>query len=277
MGKSFREIKEIEMINRHKVLEISLNAAVKAGRIIKEHTNDIITRVTKESLRDVTTELDKYVETEIIKILKEFDPEISIITEETGQIEGKNKKYKWVVDPLDGTVNFISGIPFYGTSIAFMENSEFTVGVFYNPKLEELFFGCKDSKVYMNHKRIHIKDNSPEKSLFAITFSGKKYDPISRKQEFEIFGKLNDKSMGCLRTGSAAVNLAYLAEGRFGGCFGKANKLWDVGAGLLLAERAGAKVWFEQINDQLVNYIAAVPSSWSFLSKYARMLFEKNI
>lgn len=263
------------MINRQKVLEIALKAAVAAGNIINKHVNDMIPRVAKESLRDVVTELDRYVEREIIKILKEFNADISLITEEERQIKGKNKKCKWVVDPLDGTVNYISGIPFYGTSIAFMENGRFTVGVFYNPKLKELFYGCKDTQVYKNHKRINVKDNPPEKSLFAITFSGKQYDPPSRKHEFECFGNINDKSLGCLRTGSAAMNLACLAEGKFGGCCGKANKLWDVGAGLLLAELAGAKVWYEQVNEQLVNYVAAVPSAWDFVRSETEKLFDK--
>lgn len=265
------------MINRKKALEVALKAAVEAGKIINEHTNDMIPRFAKESLRDMVTELDMYVEREIIKILTEFNADISLIAEEVGQINGKNKKWKWVIDPLDGTVNYVSGIPFYGTSIAFMESGRFTVGVFYNPKLKELFYGCKDMEVYKNHRRINIKDNPPEKSLFAIAFSGKQYDPPSRKHEFVCFGNINDKSLGCLRTGSAAMNLAYLAEGKFGGCCGKANKLWDVGAGLLLAELAGAKVWYEQVNEKIVNYVAAVPSSWDFIRSETEKLFGKGI
>jgi myo-inositol-1(or 4)-monophosphatase len=261
------------MIDLKIVLEQALQAVVEGGKIINKHTDDITSRIIKESYRDVATELDGYIEAEIVKRLKDYNVEIPIIAEESGLIAGVDRKYKWVIDPLDGTVNFISGIPLYGTSIAFMENNKFLVGVFYNPKLEELYYGCRDVGVFKNHKHIQIKDNSPEKSLFAATFSGKNYDPETRGREFELFGKINDMTMGCLRTGSAAVNLAYLAEGRFGGCFGKANKLWDVGAGLLLAEMAGAKIWYEQIDDNLVNYIAAAPGSWDLLHNEVGNIF----
>ncbi|MCK4752577.1 MAG: hypothetical protein KAS75_03960 [Planctomycetes bacterium] len=261
------------MIDRDKLLETAIKAAVEAGNIISAHTHDIIPRAAKESLRDVVTELDVYVEKEIVKILKEFDSGFAILTEETGEISGAQKGCRWVVDPLDGTVNFINGIPFYGTSIAFIENNTLIVGVFYNSVLKELFYGCRGVGVYKNHKKVQVKDRPPEKSLFSIAFSGKSYDRSMRKNEFLCFGKINDNSMGCLRTGSAAANLAYLTEGRFGGCCGKANKIWDVAAGLLLAELAGAKVSFQHIGTNLVNYVAATPSNWDFLNKVAGKLF----
>ena len=104
-----------------------------------------------------------------------------------------------------------------------------------------------------------------------MSFSGKNYEPSGRQEEFLLFGRINDMSRGCLRTGSAALNLAYLAEGRFNGCWGKANKEWDISAGLLIAKLAGATVLTAEcgLEQHLLHYLAAPPQNFIWLKQQA--------
>lgn len=254
-------------MNNSDILKIALKAAVSAGNTLIEHNRDNIKISQKESLRDIVTEIDKISENKIINILKNYNSEIPILTEETGIIEGKKENVRWVVDALDGTVNYVNSIPHYGVSIAFIENDFPIVGVIFNPTSTELYYGAEDIGVFKNQRRIKISDKPHTGGLFTVAFSGKNHDPKNRIDEFLKFGEINDISRGCLRTGSAAMNLAYLAEGRFSGCWGKANKIWDVSAGILLAKLAGANVNLTEVNknNNLVSYLAAVPSSWKII------------
>lgn len=228
--------------------------------------------------KDVATQVDKISENCIVQIISESDSNPSIVTEENGdKFETKDENY-WVVDALDGTVNYVNHIPFYCVSIAYFEKNLPIVGVIYNPMSKDLYYGADGIGVFKNQKKLQIKDLTSENCLFAVAFSGKKYDPQGRREEFLLFGDLNDSSRGCLRTGSASMNLAYLSEGKFGGCWGKANKLWDVSAGLLIARLAGAKVEFSEIDKEkhLVSYIATVPLAWDFVYRRANHILGLN-
>jgi len=263
------------MKEKEQLLEVAMSAAVKAGNFLLEHSEDFLKVSQKESLRDIVTEIEKCAEKEIIKILKDYSPCYPILTEESGIISGKKSKKKnyWIVDPLDGTVNYVNRIPFYAVSIAFVEKESPLVGVVYSPPLNSLYYGARGIGVYKNHTKIKVKDQKPPECLFAVTFSGKKYNSAARKEEFIMFEKVNDSTRGCLRTGSAAMNLSYLAEGKLGGCWGKMNKIWDIAAGLLLAELAGATIEYKVGNTEknLVSYIATVPSAWNFIKKRVRL------
>jgi len=246
-------------------LETALKAAVSAGNLIEERHKDILNVSRKESLRDIVTHVDKLAENQIIDILKDYDKNIPILTEESGFVQGNLEKTYWIVDALDGTVNYVNHIPFYAVSIALFVKNKITVGVIFNPYSNELYYGADGLGVFKNQKSLKIIDKIHEECLFSMAFSGKKYEAAKRVDEFMLFGKINDSSRGCLRTGSAAMNLAYLAEGRFGGCLGKANRIWDIAAGLLLAELAGATVKFKEVDKEkyLVNYIATTPKAWN--------------
>lgn len=256
------------MNNYTQILETAIRAAVLAGNRIQNTGNAWgLNRKRKESFRDITTQADTYAEAIIISEIQKKSRS-PILSEESGIIGklGKNKNY-WVVDPLDGTVNYSHNIPLYATSIAYLVNNIPAVGVIYNPSQNELFYGAEGIGVYKNHNNINIIDRKPEESLFSIAFSGKKHVNNNRVKEFINFQKINDLTMGCLRTGSAALNLAYLAEGRFGGCIGKYNKIWDVSAGLVIAKLAGAIInyRYKKGDKSFVSYSAVVPKSESFI------------
>ena len=267
MGEKYEENRDVKKMNNSETLKVALKAAVEAGNTLIEHNKDNLKVSKKESLRDIVTEIDKITERKIINILKDFNSEITILTEESGISKGKNENLTWVVDALDGTVNYVNNLQYYGVSIALLEKNTPIVGVIFNPITEELYYGAEGIGVFKNQKRITVLDKPFEEGLFTVAFSGKNHDPANRTEEFLTFGEVNDSSRGCLRTGSAAMNLAYLAEGKFSGCWGKANKNWDISAGILLAKLAGAKIIFSDRNEEnnLVSYLAAVPSSWEKL------------
>jgi len=256
------------------ILKIAISAAVEGGTILLEHASDFKKASQKESLRDIVTEIDRYSEKKIIDILKTCDPNIPVLSEETKIVLPDNCKSYWIVDPLDGTVNYVNGIPFYAVSVAFMENDKLSVGVVYNPLANDLYYGSRKSGVYKNQAKIKVKDTNPEECLFAAAFSGKNYNPATRKEEFLAFQEINDSCRGCLRTGSAAINLAYVAEGRLGGCWGKANKIWDIAGGILLAELAGAVVKYEIVDKEknLVDYVATGSLAYKFLGSKIKVL-----
>lgn len=248
-------------------LEIAINAAVSAGDLLNNHYGKVYKTKNKESLRDVVSEIDKLSESKVVSIIQENDTDSTILTEERGLI-GKESKSCWIVDALDGTVNYIHNIPFYCVSISYWVDRSPLLGVIYNPYSGEIYYAEKGLGCYLNQKRVRIQDSDLVDNLSAMAFSGKAYNPSMRSIEFEIFGQLNDLSQGCLRTGSAAMNLGYLSNGKFSLVIGKANKLWDVAAGLLIATEAGADVKFKITDNEkyLVDYIAATQSSQKRIS-----------
>lgn len=264
------------MKDRQQYLEIAMNAAVAAGEILMGHTDDLLKVSTKESLRDIVTNIDKYAEQKVIKIIQEKAPNSKILTEETGLIKGEKEDCYWVVDALDGTVNYVNHIPFFAVSIAYYENNVPVVGAIFNPMANDLYYGAEGIGVFKNQTKLTIKDKVAEDCLFACTFSGKKYSPKSRSAEFKTFEIINDSSRGCLRTGSAAINLAFLSEGRFGGCWGIANKTWDIAAGIVLAKLAGAKIEYKYLDESktIISYMVAVPSAWDYLYGNVREVFS---
>ena len=239
-------------------LEVAIRASVEAGKVLMENFNDQkkVTTI-KESLRDVSSKVDELAENVIIEILTKHDNSISIITEEQGNVVNKSKDKYWLIDALDGTVNYLNKIPFFCVSIAYIENNIIQTSAIYAPFYSDLYFASRGIGSFKNHKKLTSKDSKFSDSLFSVAFSGKSHDPKNRSEEFKIFGEINDTSRGCLRTGSAALNLAFLSEDSFDGCWGKANKYWDIAAGLLIAELAGNSLKTKLISKekQLYNYI----------------------
>lgn len=261
-----------------KRLETAMAAAVAAGNVLMKHYDDVLTVSTKESLRDVVTVVDELAEGCVVETIKRAEPGACIVSEEGVATPAPVSDCYWIVDALDGTVNYVNHIPMFGVSIAFVEGGRPVIGVVYNPVSNDLYYGGENLGIYKNQQTLKIQDRPPQECSFSVAFSGKNYDPVHRRLEFLLMAEVNDASRGCLRTGSASMNLAYLAEGKFGGCWGKANKLWDIGAGLLLARLAGAKVVFNEIDPSkhLVSYIAASPSAWSFLYEKAHRVLGLN-
>jgi len=257
-------------------IQVAINAAVAAGKLLENHYGMVKEVKSKESLRDVVSNVDKIAEETAISIIKDNFKDSTIISEE-GDQSLQNSKEIWVVDALDGTVNYIHQFPYYCVSISYWVNDKPKLGVVYNPNSSELFYAEKHLGAFLNQKRLKIRDCAINEGLTAMAFSGKAYNPDERYKEFDIFGKVNDLSRGCLRTGSAALNLCYLADGRFSLVIGKANKMWDIGAGLIIAEEAAANVNFRIVDKEnfLIDYLAAVPASKRLIESKLDLSFIK--
>ncbi len=184
--------------------------------------------------------VDKQAEVLIIDNLRKLLPGSGFIAEE-GTAESSDEKYKWIIDPLDGTTNFIHGLPPFAVSIALMEDDELIVGVVYEITQDECFYAWKGSKAYMNGKEIQVTTAATTgNSLIATGF------PYSAMDMLDIFVMsmryFMIHSHGLRRLGSAATDLAYLAAGRFEAFYEHGLKPWDVAAGALIVKQAGGKV-----------------------------------
>lgn len=215
--------------------------ARQAGQFIREQrsqiTNDDIELKGKASL---VTYVDKEAEKMIVASLRKILPEAGFITEE-GTAGESGEEYKWVIDPLDGTTNFIHGIFPHSVSIALTKNNAPVVGVVYEIGQDELFSAWKDGGAYLNDQPIAVSKSSKHEDVLLAT--GFPYYNFEKLNEYlKVLEFFMIETRGMRRMGSAAVDLAYVACGRFDGFFEHALHAWDVAAGVLLVQEAGGKV-----------------------------------
>lgn len=251
---------------------------MRAGKCLMDNYSQSVPITIKESMRDLASTVDIKAEQEVFKILQKFDSDIPILSEEQGFQGYDSGSGHWVVDALDGTVNYLNQVPFFSVSISFVRQGVPLVGVVYAPLVDDIYYGAEGVGAFKNQNKMQTSDRAPKESLFSVSFSGKNYEPSRRQEEFTLFSSVNDQSRGCLRTGSAAINLAYLAEGRFNGCWGKANKEWDISAGLLLAKLSGAIVSTVECDPEqhLLHYLAAPPQNYAWLKQQIGSLLSVN-
>lgn len=211
------------------------------GSFLLDEINRVNLEVVEvKGLHDYVTYVDKEAEKKLVSGLQYILPAAGFITEEN-TINTKGEKYNWVIDPLDGTTNYIHGVPMFSISIALIENAKVISGVIYEPNLDEVFFGWKGGNAQLNGKEIKVSNTSfIQNSLWATGFPC--YDYYKMDAYIELFKWFMQHSRGIRRLGSAAVDLAYVACGRFDGFYEYGLKPWDVAAGAFLVELAGGKV-----------------------------------
>ncbi len=224
----------------HPMLNIAIRAARKAGNhIAKSLENADKIESTLKGSNDFVTNVDKEAELLIIDTIKNSYPEHSIIAEESGLQEGKDSDVQWIIDPLDGTANFVKGLPHISVSIAVRIKGKTEVACVYDPMLNELFTAQRGAGAQLNNARIRV---TPAKDLQgAIIATG---FPFKQKQHsesyFKIMSSMFTEVADFRREGSAALDLCYLAAGRVDGYFELGLKPWDMAAGELIAREAGA-------------------------------------
>tara|TARA_B100000963_G_scaffold209785_1_gene182731 strand:+ start:1053 stop:1793 length:741 start_codon:yes stop_codon:yes gene_type:complete len=208
-------------------LNLMIKACEKASKILIRDFGEVEKlQVSKKGPSDFVTNSDLKTEKIIMEELAKGRPDYSIISEENGVKENKDNKNTWIIDPIDGTVNFLHGIPHFATSIALKHENEIISGLIFDPIKDEMFYAEKNNGAYLNNKRIRVsKKNNIQECLFAT--SGK----VDKKIEFSY-----------RKSGSAALDLAYIACGRYDGYFQKNLHLWDIAAGLILVEEAGGVI-----------------------------------
>jgi myo-inositol-1(or 4)-monophosphatase len=223
------------------IINIAVSAARAAGNIIIRALDRLDTlRIAEKNPCDFVTEIDQSAEQEIISIIKKAYPSHSILAEESGETKGDD--FTWIIDPLDGTRNFIHGFPHFAVSIAVSYKGQIEHGVIYDPLRQELFTATRGRGAQLNNRRIRVSKRSQlEQSLLSTGF------PYRRSQAYQeaqsnVLNALIPISGDVRRTGSAALDLAYVASGRFDGFWELGLYSWDIAAGILLIKEAGGLV-----------------------------------
>ena len=210
-------------------MNLMIKACEKASKVIVRDFGEIENlQVTKKGPKDFVTKTDKRVEMILIDELSKSKKNFSFITEETGKILNKNKNNFWIIDPIDGTTNFLHGVPHFAISVALQIEDEIVSGLIFDPIKNEIFFAEKNNGSFFNNNRIRVSSkNNLDDCLFATNCEGIK----------QIYPKLNLRNTGC-----AALDLAYVGCGRFDGYFHNKINIWDIAAGKIIIEEAGGKI-----------------------------------
>jgi myo-inositol-1(or 4)-monophosphatase len=228
----------------HPMLNVAVKAARAAGNLINRASLDLgAIRVGSKQANDFVTEVDHAAEATIIDILLGAYPDHGIWAEESGRREGKGrgKAYTWIIDPLDGTTNFIHGFPVYCVSIALMHNGRLEQAVIFDPTRNDLFTASKGRGAYLNDRRLRVARRTQLRECLLST--GFPFRPGDAFQTYlKILGDVMPRVAGVRRPGSAALDLAYVAAGYSDGFFELGLSPWDVAAGALLVTEAGGLI-----------------------------------
>ncbi len=208
-------------------LNLMIKASEKASKILIRDFGEVEKlQVSLKGPNNFVTNADRKVEKIIIEELEKSKKNFSILTEETGFIKNKDKDNFWIIDPIDGTTNFLNGVPHFCISIALLFEKEIIAGVIYDPIKDEIFYAEKNGGSFLNNKSIRVsKKNNISGCLYGVNFR-----------------KNLPENLIIRNTGSAALDLAYVSCGRFDGCFQKNVNLWDIAAGTVLIKEAGGIV-----------------------------------
>ena len=200
-------------------------------------------QVSSKGPGDFVSSADKRTEKTIIEELQKAHPEYGIITEETGIINKSNIKNRWIIDPIDGTMNFLNGIPQFAISIAYEEDNEIICGVIFNPITNEMFCAEKGNGAYLNNTRIRVSNKKKLKDALLVTGGPKGASKIKNEIYSEYINISNNVS-NIRKFGSAALDMAYVACGRFDGYWQRELNYWDIAAGVIILREAGGFIDF---------------------------------
>jgi myo-inositol-1(or 4)-monophosphatase len=229
------------MLNLEHICKLACEAARKAGAFIREEQKKIkASQVEVKSRNSLVTYVDKQSEQILVEELTKLIPGAGFLTEEeTTTLKGE--EYNWIIDPLDGTTNFIHGIPCFAVSIGLERNKQPVLGIVYEVNLDECFYAWEGSKAFLNGKEIHVSAATRlEDSLIATGFPY--YDHARETEYLQLFRDLMHKTRGLRRLGSAATDLAYVACGRFEAFYEYSLHPWDVSGGAFIVKQAGGMV-----------------------------------
>ena len=231
------------MISISSNLNVMIKAVEKASKsVIRDFGEVEKLQVSKKGPRDFVTKTDRRVENIIIEELSKTKKNYSFISEEIGRIKNKDEENIWIIDPIDGTTNFLHGIPHFAICIALQSNKEIVSGLIFDPIKDEMFFAEKNKGSYLNNQRLRVsKKNVIDDCLFSSNHDGVR------------FSNFNMRYTGC-----AALDMAYVAAGRFDGFFHNHINLWDVAAGSLMVKEAGGVVNdFNKFSNNTINIRAS--------------------
>ncbi|MEC6986928.1 MAG: inositol monophosphatase family protein [Pseudomonadota bacterium] len=238
-------------------LNVMIKASERASKVLIRDFGEIEKlQVSKKGPSDFVTNSDLRAEKIIIEELKKAKPNYSIISEENGIEKNKDKDNTWIVDPIDGTINFLHGIPHFAISIALKSNNEIVSGLIFDPIKNEIFFAEKESGAFFNNHRIRVsKKNEIDNCLFATGGEIKQGTDLPYR-----------------KSGCAALDMAYVAAGRYDGYFQNNLNIWDIAAGIILVKEAGGII--NEIDLSINQNIKIIASSSDINSKLLKKLIN---
>jgi myo-inositol-1(or 4)-monophosphatase len=222
------------------MIDFAIQAAREAGAILRDFAARGF-EITQKGRINLVTEADHASENLIKSLISERYPDHNILAEESGLRETANSTYRWIIDPLDGTTNFAHGFPCYAVSIGIEKNGEMIAGVIYDPSRDEIFTAERGSGAFMNDTPIRV--SQIDQLERALVVSGFPYDVRERMSEYlPAWQKFLERAQGVRRLGAAAIDMAYVANGRLDGFWEFGLNAWDTAAGWVIIEEAGGSV-----------------------------------
>ena len=259
-------------------INIITKACMKASRpLIRDFGEIENLQVSSKGPGDFVTSADKRTEKIIIEELQKAHPDYGIITEESGIINKANTNNRWIIDPIDGTTNFLNGIPQFAISIGYEEENEIKCGVILDPIKNEIFCAEKGNGAYLNNSRIRVSNKKKLKDALLVT-GGPRQSSKIKEEIFSEFIKVSNNILSPVRKfGSAALDVAYVACGRFDGYWQRELNYWDIAAGIIILKEAGGLVNFFEKDNEAPLKRNILASNSNIHDQLKDLIIKKNI
>jgi len=236
--------RNVRTFSKSPILTVMINAAFKAARgLVRDFGEVEHLQVSRKGPGDFVSQADKKAEKILFEELKKARPDYGFLMEESGRIENKDKEHTWIIDPLDGTSNFLHGIPHFSISIGLQKGKDIIAGVIYDPIKDEMFYAERGGGAFINDRRIRVSSRTHlAESLIATGIPFVSHNEAQHKTFTDALHTLMPKVAGIRRMGSAALDLAYVAAGRYDAYWEAPISSWDVAAGIIIVKEAGGFV-----------------------------------
>jgi len=258
-------------------INLIIRACMKASRSLIRDFGEIENlQVSTKAPGDFVSSADKRTEKILISELRKAHPEYGIVTEESGIINKTNVKNRWIIDPIDGTMNFLNGLPQFAISVGYEEDNEIKCGVIFNPISNEMFCAEKGNGAFLNNSRIRVSSKKKLNEALIVT-GGPKKTSLKKNKIFSEYIKISKNVSNVRKFGSAALDMAYVACGRFDGYWQREIKYWDIAAGIIILKEAGGFIDFfdNSKNSDLTKNIIA--SNSHIHQELRDLIYKKDI
>ena len=259
-------------------INIITKACMKASKpLIRDFGEIENLQVSSKGPGDFVTSADKRTEKIIIEELQKAHPDYGIITEESGIINTANTNNRWIIDPIDGTTNFLNGIPQFAISIGYEEENEIKCGVIFDPIKNEMFCAEKGNGAYLNNSRIRVSNKKKLKDSLLVTGGPRQSSKIKEEIFSEFINVSNSVLSPVRKFGSAALDVAYVACGRFDGYWQRELNYWDIAAGLVILKESGGLVNFFEKDNEAPLKRNILASNSNIHDELRDLIIKKNI
>ena len=258
-------------------INIITRACMKASRsLIRDYGEIENLQVSTKGPGDFVSSADKRTEKILIDELQKAHPDYGIITEESGIINKSNNKNRWIIDPIDGTMNFLNGIPQFAISIGYEEENEIKCGVIFNPIMNEMYCAEKGNGAYLNNSRIRVSNKKKIKDALLVTGGPRQASKIKDKI-FSEYINISKHVSNVRKFGSAALDIAYVACGRFDGYWQRELNYWDIAAGIIILKEAGGFIDFFEPDNKAPLKKNILASNANIHDQLRNLILKKNI